>query len=352
MTVSTLNPVFSLRRGTKKIPCPNCGHRSFVQYVHAESGEPLDGFGLCDREIKCGFKRHPNRETVLDWNRKNSHGTVMGGTIERRVHPSPRPAIPDPVFVPDAVLTGFQRGVWDSHFVQYLSCCLPYPHTPKQMDSVVRDYRLGGVRLEPGASPGSGNTMAGSVVFPFIDAAGRVRSMQVVKYDPMTNKRQGFDWAHKMELRRPHPAQWAKEFQAYQTAGGKVIPCLFGAHLIGETTQTVVICEAPKTAIYMALRMPIDGVTYAATASMGNLTVDRLRDCIGKSVVLCPDLSPDGQAFQRWSARAEELRRELGIVVNVDETLERMATPEQRSSGWDYADFLFDFNWMNHAKNR
>lgn len=344
MTVSTLNPVFVPLRGIKKHNCPNCGRRSWVPFGHYETREVLEGFGFCDHAVSCGFQRHPNRETVLEWNRKNSDGTVRGGPIGRRVHPSPQPAIPDPVFVPDAVLDGFQRHVWDSYFVQYLSCCLPYPHTPKQMDSVVRDYRLGGVRLD------SGDAMAGSVVFPFIDAAGRVRSMQAVKYDPQTNKRQAFDWAHKMELRRPRPARWALDFETYQTAGGKVIPCLFGAHLIGETTQTVVICEAPKTAIYMALRMPIDGVTYAATASLGNLTVDRLRDCAGKSVVLCPDLSPDGQAFQRWSARAEQLRRELGIVVNVDETLERIATPEQRSSGWDYADFLFDFNWMDHAK--
>ena len=94
------------------------------------------------------------------------------------------------------------------------------------------------------------------------------------------------------------------------------------------------------------------GVVYAATASLGNLTVDRLRFCVGKTVVLCPDLSAEGTAFQRWSARADELRRDLGLQVVVDETLERMATVQQRASGWDYADFLADFNWEEHNQNQ
>ena len=346
MQRSSLNPVFSLRRTGRKEVCPNCNHRTLVPYVHTESGTLLDGFGMCDREIKCGFRNHPNRETVLNWNRWNTDGRAITGTMIRRVHAPIQPQEPEPVFVPDAVLRGFERWAWDSHFVQFLTCCLPFPHPTEQVDRIIHRYRLGGIPMD------SGDALGGGIVFPFIDNQGRIRSLQVVKYNPLTNRREGFNWVHKTELKRPVPPQWAIDFDAYQKAGGKPLACLFGSHLIDDSTQTVVVCEAPKTAIYMALRMERPGVVYAATASLGNLTVDRLRFCVGKTVVLCPDLSAEGTAFQRWSARADELRRDLGLQVVVDETLERMATVQHRASGWDYADFLADFNWEEHNQKQ
>jgi hypothetical protein len=260
----------------------------------------------------------------------------------KRIPTRTPPSVPtlEPVCVPEAIHARFERHAWDSHFIQFLNCCLWFPHSAKQLENLCIQYRLGGI------PPGSGK-YAGAIVFPFIDQLGRIRSLQAAVYDPQTNKRKEFNWIHKLELARHAPAQWALDFQEYQLRGGPVIPCPFGAHLINDKTETVLVYEAPKTALYMALRCPLPGVVHVATAGQSNLTADRLRCAKGKRIVLCPDLSENGTAFADWSGKAERLRKELGTVVMVEDSLERIATPEQRAEGWDWADFIADFNWMD-----
>ena len=174
--------------------------------------------------------------------------------------------------------------------------------------------------------------------------------MQAAVYDPLTNKRQAFNWIHKMELERAKPAAWAVNFKRYQDQGGSVISCLFGAHLIRAETETVLVYEAPKTALYMALRYPIPGAVHVATAGQTNLNADRLRCAKGKRIILCPDLSPGSKAFADWADKANRIRMELETVVVVDETLEEIATDEQRNAGWDWADFVSDFDWAEYAQ--
>ena len=328
---------FTLRPGSKKEPCPACNQRTFVPYVTTETGEILEGFGVCDRLNKCNYANHPNGETVKEFQRS------MGRLDYQRI-PEPRPRFHlEPIFVPAAVHAEYQRYAWDSHFIQFLNCCLPFPHTTEQLQNLCNDYALGGI-------PSDAGKYGGAIVFPFIDELGRIRSMQAAVYDPRTNKRQAFNWIHKMELEREEPASWAVDFKRYQDQGGSVISCLFGAHLIRPETETVLVYEAPKTALYMALRYPAPGAVHVATAGQTNLNTDRLRCAKGKRIILCPDLSENSSAFIDWAKKAERVRTELETVVVVDETLENMGTAEQRKAGWDWADFVSDFDWAEYAQ--
>jgi hypothetical protein len=328
---------FTLRPGSKKERCPACNQRTFVPFVTTETGEILEGFGVCDRLNKCNYANRPNGETVLEYQRS------MGRMDYQRIHPQPQPRPHlEPVFVPTAVHADYERYAWDSYFVQYLTCCLPFPHTPGQLQALCDTYRLGGIPVDSGK-------YGGAVVFPFIDEFGRVRSMQAAVYDPLTNKRKAFNWIHKIELERKPPAAWAVDFQRYQESGGAVVACLFGAHLIQPETEIVMVYEAPKTACYMALRLPIPGAVHVATAGQTNLNAERLRCAKGKRIIICPDLSPGSKAFADWADKANRIRVELETVVVVDETLEKIATDEQRNAGWDYADFVTDIDWEQYS---
>ncbi len=53
---------FKLPNTSKKLPCPQCGKRTFKPYVHADTGDPVnqDAFGRCDRENDCGYHVKPD----------------------------------------------------------------------------------------------------------------------------------------------------------------------------------------------------------------------------------------------------------------------------------------------------
>ena len=55
---------WSLRKGGRKMRCPNCGQMRFVPFVLTADGRTLAGseFGRCDREQSCGYFRYPDKE--------------------------------------------------------------------------------------------------------------------------------------------------------------------------------------------------------------------------------------------------------------------------------------------------
>ena len=58
---------YQLRKGGRKMVCPNCGQRRFVPYVLTEDNETIvnPDWGRCDRESSCGYWMKPNGNTPL-----------------------------------------------------------------------------------------------------------------------------------------------------------------------------------------------------------------------------------------------------------------------------------------------
>ena len=127
--------------------------------------------------------------------------------------------------------------------------------------------------------------------------------------------------------------------------------CLFGAHLLKKYPYNpIALVEAPKTAIYGTLYFgPPETSTnflWLAVYNLTSLTVNRCKALEGRNVILFPDLSETGNAFDLWSKKAKELNDKIdGATFKVSDLLESVATPTERTEGGDLADYLINIDW-------
>ncbi len=169
-------------------------------------------------------------------------------------------------------------------------------------------------------------TIDGFTVYWQVDQQGRIRTGKMIRYDAGTGKRikTGYcnDWVH-AKLKRD--GKLSEDFQLEQ--------CFFGSHLLTEKVKTIAIVEAEKTALVASLCLP--NCLWLACGGKSILKAHRLQEFQPYRVVLFPDA--DG--FQQWEKEAQEARRK-GLEVICSDLLERRLTVEQKTNGWDLADFL------------
>jgi hypothetical protein len=170
----------------------------------------------------------------------------------------------------------------------------------------------------------------GATVFWLIDAQHKIRTGKIMLYNPTTGKRvqQPYDhinWVHYV-LKLP-------EFEK------KV--CLFGEHLLNDKTKPVAIVESEKTAVIASVHYP--QFIWLASGGKDGLNAEKCSVLKGRSVTLFPDL--DG--FEKWSAKARELKHIAKF--NVSDLLERKATEAERKGKFDIADYLIRFDYQPEA---
>ncbi|GAB6395566.1 MAG: hypothetical protein MdMp024_1878 [Bacteroidales bacterium] len=114
--------------------------------------------------------------------------------------------------------------------------------------------------------------------------------------------------------------------------------CLFGLHLLKDTTAPVAIVESEKSAVIGSIYH--SRYVWLATGGKGNFAlIDKAAAAgyfDGREVILFPDLG----ATAAWEAKARELRSKYKIDISVNYRLEKRATEEEREQGLDLADFL------------
>ena len=77
--------------------------------------------------------------------------------------------------------------------------------------------------------------------------------------------------------------------------------------------------------------------TWLACGSLTGLNPQKCAILQGRQVILFPDAN----GYQQWQTKARELRKALpGTTIVVSQTLEVLATLEQREQGVDLADVL------------
>jgi hypothetical protein len=112
--------------------------------------------------------------------------------------------------------------------------------------------------------------------------------------------------------------------------------CLFGEHLLNQFPEkTVAIVESEKTAIIASLFFP--NFIWMATGGISNLSYNKLKALIGRSIVLFPDLC----AHEKWINIIQPLEKLFKITVS--DYLEKNATPQDKLDKYDLADYLLSF---------
>ena len=321
-----MNFRFNLERGSRKHLCPGCRKKRFVRYVDSTTGEYLpERFGRCDREANCGYHLKPENDP-------------------QPFKPfTPQQVVKD-VFYPLEALTATRYDFMQNTFVENLTKRILYPLPPDEVRKVAEMYRSGSI-----SRPGF---MQGAVTFPFIDEKGRVHAIQVKQFDEgnhttRTNMIHAMIKHRSQETGQPLPG-WLQEYEKQE----RKIRCLFGAHLLKRHPRNpVAIVEAPKTAFIASLffgspEASPKNFIWLAAYNLSSLKPYKCRPLAGRRVVLFPDLSKDGSAFERWSEDAARLSKEIpDATFIVSDLLERKATPAMRLKGADLADYLSEMNW-------
>lgn len=329
---------------TQKRICPQCGQKTFVGYIDTQTMESLsDEFGRCDREINCGYFRHPYGKNNLK----------IKGSSEKINFAKSKP-IKAPVFIPKEILIDTQKDYEENTFIQNLLSKISYPIDIADINKVVGLYHLGTIDLGAGQRVGSHRGYA--TTFPFIDRQGNVRTIQAKQFDSNNHTiRTSFVHAilEGQHIRRNKQCpQWINEYKENEIK----VSCLFGAHLLNKYPKNpIALVEAPKTAIYGTLYFGFpdnpSNMLWLAVYNLSSLNLNKCKELAGRDVYLFPDLSKNGRAFDLWSKKAKQLELEIPHSrFIVSDLLEKNAGEEEREKGSDLADFLIKQDWRRFRK--
>lgn len=284
--------------------CPACeAKNSFTLYLNGDTHEPINSkVGKCNREIKCGYHYTP-KQFFLDNpmpidsyvypinNRKPSepHGTIPFSMVEKSAS-------------------------YQSNFVRFLCEIM----TEEQIRQIGENYALGATKNK-------------EVIFWQIDTKGKVRTGKIMQYNPETGKRikhqtGTINWVHN-ELKKTK--ELPEDFNLKQS--------FFGEHLLKiYPEKTVAVVESEKTACIASVVHP--ELIWLGAGNLNGISVEKCQILKGRNVILFPDL----KAHNIWSAKAEEIKKLLGINVKVSNLLENIATNQEKEKGLDIADFLIE----------
>jgi hypothetical protein len=309
--------------------------KRFVRYVDS-TGEYLpEQYGRCDREVNCGYHLNPYAD---GYGREDSSYTRTLPLVKAK-----KPQVLN--YIPKSVLKETLQGYENNVFVQNLANRVKYPFPERDLEQVISMYYLGCV---------NNGYRRGAITFPFIDSEMNVRAIQVKQFNE-DNHTTGTDFLHSI-IEKHHTKRgedlpdWLQEYQKNESK----VSCLFGEHLLKKyPLNPIALVEAPKTALYGTLYFGFpdspNSLLWLAVYNLSSLTAEKCGPLHGRRVILFPDLSENGRAFQLWSEKANSFRIP-GAKFIVSDLLENHAGEVERAKGLDLADYLIERDWRKFRK--
>lgn len=256
---------WSLRKGGKKLRCPQCGKMRFVPFVLTADGKTMAGaeFGRCDREQSCGYFRYPDREA------------------RATVEVEPRPELPPALFALHRVWPPAFNLAKNTLFKAFRDL-VGYDI----LNDIFYEYKIG-------------TGFLGQCIYPQYDGQW-LRTAKSIMYDESGHRLKNTDgealpvyWLHKST--NPDIAQYMQAHQLKQ--------CFFGQHLLAQYPKHEVwVVEAEKTAVLMAANDDRSDRIWLACGGSQMLKGAIDLECLkGRDVVLVPD---DGQ-YWNWKRTAD-----------------------------------------------
>ena len=317
---------------SSKYRCPSCNQQKrFTRYIDTETGEQLpDHIGRCDREDKCGYHYTPKQ-----YFEETKHERQYTYQYKRPQPPIKENEPEKPIdYLPEEVLNksteDWERNNFASFLIQIFG------------NEVAKDrselYLIGNSKLWKGAT-----------AFWFVDIKTNVRQVKVMHYTIGTgtiNRTKSHQLAYKWSDKTKDYFEDINHSDKIYKAGKKILnnqeanllDCFFGEHLLMlYPERKVAIVESEKTAIICSVYYP--NYVWIATGGTNGCKWTKREVCKvleGREVVLFPDLN----CFEKWSEKAKEIQSIVSCKIRVSSILEKNATEEQRSKGYDLADFV------------
>lgn len=220
-------------------------------------------------------------------------------------------------FIPADLLKQSLKGYENNNFTEYLASLFGKTVTSE----LISRYYIG-----------TSKHWNGATVFWQIDTNGKIRTGKIMLYSPANGKRIKKPFSH---ITWVHSAMKLSDFNLKQ--------CFFGEHLLKGNQKPVAIVESEKTAIIASVYLP--DFIWLAAGSSSNLKEAKFKVLQGREVILYPDLN----CFEKWQEKAEQLSHIATIAVS--DILERSASDEEKTNGFDLADYLVNFDAEQVYKN-
>lgn len=298
---------FSLRGGSQKDFCPQCGQRTFTPYVDFYNVPLSPIVGYCDRRDKCRYHCSPH-QFFSDMRRTNgqSNPDIMSYHYSRP-HNSPLakrffPQTPDFIEKDD-----FYRSLKKYE----LNPLVKFLHS--KFDASLGIEKVNEVLIKMGI--GTSKKFGGSTVFWLIDDAGNIRDGKIMGYNSKTGKR----------IKQPYPLFTNIHSVLKEKYQGSYKPCFFGSHLAEteESNKLIYLFESEKAAAIMALMLHLINPDFIgipmATGGCEALSVTdeamtdpwhRIQVLRDREVILFPDHGKYGEWY-------EKARRLKGFCSNI-----------------------------------
>jgi len=281
--------------------CPSCKQpHQFTRYIDIQTNAHIaNHVGICNRASKCGYHYTPKQYF-------QDNPQYEKSLPKSQPQPQPQSQPQPPSFINPQLFQKTISNYNKNNLIKYLDSIFD----KQTVNHLINIYKIGT----------SSRYNGGTTIFWQIDMQGNIRTGKLIKYNPITGKRQkkpyvATNWVHAIQCQ--------KEFNLVQ--------CLFGEHLLNEDPSApIAIVESEKTAIIAQAKMP--DFLWMATGSLNEFKPSKLNVLKGRRVVAYPDLS----AYGRWFKKAGK----LDFHIEVSDYLEKNATEEQRKEGLDIADFL------------
>ena len=286
-----------------KATCPECGRKTFVLYINNNTGKAIHPtVGRCDRSDNCGYHYAPKQYFTNNHIPFDDKGGVKEFTPPPKSTPKPQPS-----FIDTEILKRSLSGYEQNQFAQWLAGIVG----DEQASKAIGRYFVG-------------TSKNGGACFWQVDLYGKVRAGKIIVYGKDGHRRKDIippvSWVHNV-LKLP-------DFVLSQ--------CLFGEHLLRDTTKKVAIVESEKSALIASCYLP--DMTWLACGGCEGLNAGKCAVLKGRSVILYPDCGK----YDKWSTKAGEMSRICS--VSVSSLIENNATQQERQAGFDIADYLVQFS--------
>ncbi len=310
-------------KGTKsRHTCPACNSKNdFTRFVYDDGNYLADDVGICNRASKCSYRYtpkqffadNPEAEKIgLKFGKGQKQSRVNYGFATKNVsQPAEKPQIFD--FIPVGHLKRTIGNYEQNTLVQFLITL--FPDCIEEIQNVLKAYLVGTYPDYQGCY----------TCFPSIDRQKRVCRAKLIRFNTETGKRLKGDFDTSS---LPAKLKLKEDFNYKQI--------FFGEHLLTKhTDKPVAIVESEKTAIIASLCKT--EAVWLGSYSKQWLNATRMQRLGNRQIILYPDA--DG--FNQWQTIATDARR-LGLDVKVSNLIETHATIEQKTDGYDLADYLIE----------
>jgi hypothetical protein len=271
---------FSLREGSKKEVCPNCGKKEFKPYVDVHGVEAGEKYGRCERINNCGYNHYP----------KGAYAKAP-----EYIQRNPVVELPTTYIAQSIVNLTLQK--YETNIFYYF---LINTFGQKVADELKEKYIIG-------------TSQVGGAIFWQKDFTGRYRTAKTIQYN-LNGKRKKGIYSYYIHKRI------ADDFVLKQ--------CFFGEHLLAQyPDMDVALCESEKTAVMMSVYMP----QYVWIASGGSemLNPEKFAHLHGRKLTVFPD---EG-LFKKWSNKTAFIKDRI-----MDKTVEEAYLRGECEKGADILD--------------